>query len=319
MSARESNLQVGSRSRRDFVKASVGVAGGLALSQSSCALQNSFKGGRGAARFGIVADCHYADAETVGSRYYRQSLDKLGECVEAMNGERVDFLVELGDFKDEDRPAVEEKTISYLQAAEQVFENFKGPRHHVLGNHDVDSISKEQFLDSVENTGINAGKTCYSFDFKGAHFVVLDANYRADGADYDHGNFDWTDANIPPAELEWLKDDLKGARGPAIVFVHQLLDGTGAHYVRNAAEVRAVLQSSGKVPAVFQGHQHSGDYSQIEGIHYYTLKAVVEGPGEEDNAYAVVEVRPDGCIIVTGYRKAVSRRMAGSTVSPAFS
>jgi alkaline phosphatase len=70
---------------------------------------------------------------------------------------------------------------------------------------------------------------------------------------------------------------------------------------------------------VFQGHQHSGGYSQIEGIHYYTLKAVVEGPGEEDNAYAVVEVRPDGRIIVTGYRKAVSRRMAASTVRPAFS
>jgi hypothetical protein len=49
------------------------------------------------------------------------------------------------------------------------------------------------------------------------------------------------------------------------------------------------------------------------------LKAVVEGPGEEDNAYAVVEVRPDGRIIVTGYRKAVSRRMAASTVRPAFS
>lgn len=314
MSTRKSSSQVGPRSRRDFVRGSVGLAGGLALSQVSCALQNSFKGGRGAARFGIVADCHYADADTDGSRYYRQSLDKLDECVEVMNGERVDFLIELGDFKDEDRPAVEEKTISYLQAAEQVFGKFKGPRRHVLGNHDADSISKEQFSASVENTGINAGNTYYSFDFKGAHFVVLDANYRVDGADYDHGNFDWTDANIPPAELEWLKDDLEGAHGPAIVFVHQLLDGAGAHYVRNAAEVRAVLQSSGKVPAVFQGHQHSGGYSQIEGIHYYTLKAAVEGPGEENNAYAVVEVRPDGCIIVTGYRKAISRQLAHRAV-----
>jgi len=314
MSTRGYNRQVGSRSRRDFVRASAGLAGGLALSQLCCALRSASSRGGGAARFGIVSDCHYANADTVGSRYYRQSLDKLSECVEAMNGERVDFLIELGDFKDEDRPAVEEKTISYLRAAEQVFEKFKGPRHHVLGNHDADSISKEQFLDSVENTRIDAGKTYYSFDFKRAHFVVLDANYRADGADYDHGNFDWTDANIPAAELEWLKDDLEGARGPAIVFVHQLLDGTGAHYVRNAAEVRAVLQSSGKVPAVFQGHQHSGGYSQMEGIHYYTLKAVVEGPGEEDNAYAVVEVRPDGCIIVAGYRKAVSKQLAHRAV-----
>ena len=314
MSTRKFNSQVRPWSRRDFVRASVGLAGGLALSQLACALQTSFKGGRGAARFGIVSDCHYADADTVGSRYYRQSLDKLSECVEVMNGERMDFLIELGDFKDENRPAVEEKTISYLRAAEQAFEKFKGPRFHVLGNHDADSISKEQFSANVENTGIDAGKTYYSFDFKGAHFVVLDANYRADGADYDHGNFDWTDANIPPAELEWLKDDLEEARGPAIVFVHQLLDGTGAHYIRNAAEVQAVLQSSGKAPAVFQGHQHSGGYSQIEGVHYYTLKAMVEGPGEDDNAYAVVEVRPDGCIVVAGFRRAVSVRLLPAPV-----
>jgi predicted phosphodiesterase len=124
------------------VRASVGLAGGLALSQSSCALRSTSRRRRGAARFGIVSDCHYADAETVGSRYYRQSLDKLSECVEVMNGERVDFLIELGDFKDEDTPAVEEKTISYLRAAEQVFEKFKGPRHHVLGNHDADRCGR---------------------------------------------------------------------------------------------------------------------------------------------------------------------------------
>jgi hypothetical protein len=54
----------------------------------------------------------------------------------------VDFLVELGDFKDEDDPSVEVNTISYLQAMEAVFGQFRGPIYHVLGNHDMDSISK---------------------------------------------------------------------------------------------------------------------------------------------------------------------------------
>jgi hypothetical protein len=35
-----------------------------------------------------------------------------------MNAERVDFLVELGDFKDQDKPPAEQNTLSYLQAAE---------------------------------------------------------------------------------------------------------------------------------------------------------------------------------------------------------
>ena len=142
------------------------------------------------------------------------------------------------------------------------------------------------------------------------HFIVLDANYKSDGADYDHGNFDWTDANIPPAELKWLRQDLATSRGAVIVLIHQLLDGAGPHYVKNAAEVRQILDQSGRVLAVFQGHLHDGSYNLIEGIHYYTLRAMVEGPGLENNSYAIVEVRPDMSITVTGYRKAVDKQLA---------
>ena len=254
-----------------------------------------------------MTDCHYADADTAGTRYYRESLAKLGECIEALNAQKVDFLVELGDFKDQNSPPVEQKTLSYLRAVESVFRKFDGPTYHVLGNHDADSLSKAQFLTNIENTGIDPAKSYYSFDFNGVHFVVLDANYKSDGADYDHGNFDWTDANIPSTELQWLRQDLAASRGAVIVLIHQLLDGTGSYYVKNAAEVRQVLIQSGRVMAVFQGHHHDGGYSRIEGIHYYTLKAVVEGPGPENNSYAVVEVRSDMSIIITGYRKAVSK------------
>jgi len=262
-------------------------------------------------RFGIVTDCHYADADPAGTRVYRESLDKLGECVAQMNAEEVDFLVELGDFKDQGRPPVERDTLTYLETIEAVFQRFEGPTYHALGNHDVDSISKPQFLQRVTNTGIAPERSYYSFDVNGLHGVVLDPNYRTDGADYDHGNFDWTDANIPPHELEWLRDDLKAARFPVVVFMHQLLDGTGAVYVKNAAEVRAVLEASGKVLAVFQGHHHAGSHHLINGIHYYTLIATVEGQGEDNNSYGIVELCPDG-LAVTGYRKAVSRELVSN-------
>ena len=290
------------------MKSSAAALAGLALTPFSCTGPTGRR--PRAVRFGIVTDCHYANADTVGTRYYRHSLDKLGECVEAMNKQQVDFLVELGDFKDQNSPPAEQKTLSYLQAVESVFCKFDGPAYHVLGNHDQDSLSKTQFLTNIENTGIDAGRSYYSFDFNGVHFVVLDANYKSDGTDYDHGNFDWTDANVPPAELQWLRRDLAASRGHVIVLVHQLLDGTGSHHVKNTADVRQVLEQSGRVLAVFQGHRHDGGYSRIEGIHYYTLKAVVEGPSPENNSYAIVEVRPDMTITVTGYRKAVGKQLA---------
>ncbi|MBN1362583.1 MAG: metallophosphoesterase [Sedimentisphaerales bacterium] len=294
--------------RRMFLKSAVAVAAGPALLSLSC-VSNQQAGGRRPVRFGIVTDCHYADAETMGTRFYRESLDKLAECAARMNAEQVDFLFELGDFKDQGQPPVEAATLSFVEQIEAVFQQFDGPMYHVLGNHDMDSISKPQFLARVENTGIDPQRSYYSFDVGGVHFIVLDANYKANGADYDRGNFVWTDTNIPSHELDWLGDDLAATRGPAIVFVHQLLDGAGQDYVNNAADVRDVLRSSGKVLAVFQGHRHQGGYSAIEGIHYCTQKALVEGHGPDHNAYAIAEVRPDGEIVLTGYRQAVSRQL----------
>jgi len=292
--------------RRTFLKSSVAS---LAILPVSCAIDSSSKARQRTARFGIVTDCHYADAASQGTRFYRDSLDKLSECVTLMNTEKVDFLIELGDLKDQDKPPAEKNTLSYLQTVEKAFKRFNGPTYHALGNHDIDSISKLQFLKRVDNTKIDTNRSYYSFDSNGLHFVVLDANYRTDGTDYDHGNFDWTDANIPPKELDWLRKDLTVAPGAVIVFIHQLLDGTGSVYVKNAAQVRQIFEASDKVLAVFQGHHHSGSYSSIEGIHYYTLKATVEGRGPENNSYVIVKVNPDNSITVTGYRKAESKEL----------
>jgi len=95
-------------------------------------------------------------------RYYRESMAKMAECVAFMNDRKVDFLVEVGDFKDEGTPVLERDTLKYLEDIERIFGRFDGKRYHVLGNHDLDSISKEQFLSRVENTGVATGSKYYS-------------------------------------------------------------------------------------------------------------------------------------------------------------
>jgi predicted phosphodiesterase len=293
--------------RRDFLKASGFVISGLSLG-APFTFANELDSNKKVS-FGIVTDAHYADNAPRGTRHYRESVVKMTECVNFMNDKKVDFLVELGDFKDQGNPVSEKETLIYLEAIEQVFRQFRGPRYHVLGNHDVDSISKEQFLTCVENTGISNLSKFYSFESNELHFVVLDANYMADGSDYDHGNFNWTDTNISQKELSWFKTDLAASSKPVIVFVHQQLDGKESHSVKNADEVRQIMQESKKVIAVFQGHNHAGHYSYIEDIHYYTLKAMVEGTGDNNNSYAIVEVHDNQNIVLTGYRSAMSRDM----------
>ena len=264
-------------------------------------------------RFGLVTDCHYADIpyarreHPVGDAAYRETLAKLRECVAVMESERPSFLIELGDFKDQGPDKA--STIGYLDRVEKVFSGFPGPRYHVLGNHDLDLIDKPEFLARIKNYGQDTARAHYSFEVSGIRFVVLDACYNSKLEDYVPGNWDWTDANVPPEQLAWLEDEIASASGQVIVFGHQCLDPNAdpRHVVRNAAEVRAILERSGKVNAVFTGHQHSGLISCVNGITYYSLRAMVLNSGE--NGYAVADVYPSGCIAVTGFRKAVSTRI----------
>ena len=271
---------------------------------------------RALVRFGMVTDVHFADIDPNGARTYRESDRKLAECVSVMNDRHVDFLVELGDFKDQDQAPQEARTLGFLRHVESVFAGFKGPRYHVMGNHDVDSLSKAQFLSIAHSGAAASGEAHYAFVRKGVRFIVLDADHKTDGSDYDRGNFDWGDANVDAAQLAWLERTLASSREPVVVFIHQQLDGEGAYYAKNAPAVRRVLETPGRVLAVFQGHRHEGAYRVINGIPYYTLKGVIEGSGPDANAYAVVEVREDGTVWVTGYRQAVSR---GFKALPALS
>ena len=96
----------------------------------------------------------------------------------------------MGDFKDQNNPPEEHTSLIYLRKIEKIFQQFDKPTYHVLGNHDMDSISKKQFLTNVTNHKISTDRSYYAFDLKGLRFIVLDANFSTDGKEYDHGDFD---------------------------------------------------------------------------------------------------------------------------------
>jgi len=247
-------------------------------------------------RAGLLTDLHYADKPPAGTRHYRETLGKLAEAGSQFEKEKPDFIVELGDLIDAADSVETEK--KWLERINKDFSGLSPNRHCVLGNHCVDTLTKEEFLGGVEQE-----KSYYSFDVNGVHFIVLDACFRSDGVPYGRKNSKWDDANIPEEELEWLASDLKSAKGPVIVFAHQRLDGKNAHCVKNAEAVRKVLEDSSKVSAVFQGHSHQNDLKEIGGIHYCTLAAMVEGSGQDNNGYSLMEVFSDGSLHIQGFRR----------------
>ena len=248
-----------------------------------------------ALRFGLITDVHYADREPTSTRFYRESIAKMREAVAKFRETKPEFVIEVGDFIDE-APTVEDE-IGHLQTIDAEYAKFGGDRHYVLGNHCVWTLTKRQFLD---NCGMKAAH--YSFDKGSHHFVILDACYRTDGVPYGDKNNKWDDTDVPAAQRDWLADDLKATSKPTMVFIHQRTDIADPHAIKSSAEVRKVLEESGKVLAVFQGHHHINVHNEINGIHYCTMMATVEGTGETNNAYALVEVFANGTITVNGFR-----------------
>jgi hypothetical protein len=247
-------------------------------------------------RIGLVTDLHHADKPAAGSRFYRETITKLNSAAEEFQKSGLDFVVEMGDLIDAADSV--ETELSYLRTINREFSKLSSDRHYVLGNHCVDTLTKTEFLQEVGQK-----ESYYSFDRAGFHFIVLDACFRNDGVPYGRKNSKWNDANIPPAELEWLREDLKSTKLRTIVFVHQRLDVTTDHGVNNCVEVRDILKNSGHVLAVFQGHSHQNDLKDFDGIHYCTLVAMVEGSGPENSGASVLELHDDGTILVTGFTK----------------
>jgi len=260
-------------------------------------------------RFGAFADPHYAE-KVYGNRHCEDSAAKLGACVETFEEAGLDFAVSMGDLIDS--VGKREEEAGYARTMAGIFAGLDGPRHWVLGNHDVQAFAKEEFLMLCGA----AYPPYYSFDLKGVHFAILDGNCHEDGGDFRAGAFSWDEAWVAERQLEWLACDLGAAAGrPAIVLCHENLDhrlwegALDPHVVRNAERVRDVLEGAGNVKAVIQAHYHPGLVVEKSGIPYIALRAMVVGPGLENNAFAVIRLEGDGTVAVEGFGQQESCRV----------
>ncbi len=213
--------------------------------------------------FGLVADAH--------QDIMHDAIPRLQAFVAAAIDRNTDFNIQIGDFCE---PKAD--NLDFLK----VWNQYKGPKYHVLGNHDMDSSTKEvtiEYWDMVDKY--------YSFDAKGFHFIVLDANYlNLEGkfVDYSNANF-YIDSShrtwVNPEQLEWLRSDLEATDLPTLVFSHQGL-AHDAFGIKNRTAIQIILENANakagfqKVIACFNGHNHIDTHRQINGIHYIDINSL---------------------------------------------
>ena len=107
-------------------------------------------------------------------------------------------------------------------------------------------------------------------------------------------------------EMRAVFEEYEGER-PTVALCHENLDDRMedkvpiSYAVRNAAQVRQVLEEAGNVRAVIQAHYHPGLCATIGGIAYIGLRAMVVGAGLENNAFAIAALRDDGKVELEGF------------------
>jgi predicted phosphodiesterase len=211
-------------------------------------------------RFAICTDVHQDIIHDAPGR--------IKVFVKAAQKEKVDFIIQLGDFC---FPIEENK--SFLK----IWNSFSGQKYHVIGNHDMDVSSKQKEMDFL-----GMKKSYYSFDKGEFHCIVLDPNFFIEDGQYinykdaNYFGHDATRATIPSIQIEWLKKDIAQTNKIIIVFSHHRLEGYSG--VKNQKEIREIFDkanlSGQKIIACFNGHDHDNKYAKVKGIHYIGINSM---------------------------------------------
>lgn len=248
--------------RRNFIKGSL-FAG--VTSVSSVWGEDSGSAKSGHVKFSVFADIHHYPGV-----FRSQTPEHLIQIQKRAVQEHCDFIIHVGDFT---------HNPSAVMDFVDLYNNFKIPSYHVLGNHDQDGCG---WQDTLKAYRMKEGH--YFFDKNGFRFIILDPNYILQNGTYTHyskGNYYKAPSQshpiIPPDQLKWLKETVLESNGPCIMFSHQSYEReTGG--ILNWREIRKVideanLQYPGRVRLCINGHYHRDFLRILNNVVYFDLNS----------------------------------------------
>lgn len=208
--------------------------------------------------FVFITDVHIREDEFV--------LQNFRNAIRQINALTPDFVLSGGDQVFDVMRGDVDKSKTLFELFKKESSAIQAPLYTTVGNHELFGIYKESPTDSTHHYykyGMYEeffGKTYYSFDHKGWHFVVLN--------NLDAGAFKYH-ASFSDEQLKWLEDDLRkvGKETPVVMMMHVPIVSIQSQYIlpENGISMGPQLLGKNKVMSliqeynvrlVLQGHLH---------------------------------------------------------------
>jgi Icc protein len=205
-----------------------------------------------------------------------------------MRGLKAEFAIQGGDHIFDALGVPKARSLSLFDMYDKTQQDLGLKVYHTIGNHDVVGVYTESGIAPTDPLygkkyyRDHIGKTYYSFDANGVHFVVLDSIYIRKDRHYE--------GRIDDEQLAWLTKEMAAqpAEAPIIVVSHIPLVTAYMDYndevvaansrpnqmsVANTKKIFPLFQGR-NVLGVLQGHTHVNERVEWQGVPYMTSGAV---------------------------------------------
>lgn len=245
-------------------------------------------------RFAVMGDTRDYSGDGINIKTMKAILEKI-------KPEKADFIIITGDMIT--GSAKSNVHLSRLEKWKSIMKKCGIPFYTGAGNHEIESELSENIFRSVfempENGPVDFKELVYSFDYKNAHFIMLDTAV--------YGNFH----AVGKEQLEWLEEDLKkNQKRNIFIFGHDpaypVYNHIGSSLDKYPAQ-RDVLWDmfkKYKVNAYICSHEHLYNRSIYEGVYQIISGgggAHMSAPAEKGGFYnfMVIDIKDDDTASVT--------------------